>query len=734
MRSELKDFSGGITDFIYNDDITTSQILDNLSITKDKGVEGRFGTRVILNYNLKPATAIALPQEIIEFHKQQFIIYGGEILRYNNGTWEKILGPNPTSKPLSQATINSAYSYYLFNKHLVLTDDSGSKSIKIFKNEFGNFNLLTCGLPKLATDPTITPLANNGKTYIYTFVYYNEYKVDQDLFVDVSATRLVQVLNASSFATVGNQITNIPVITNTTNTQYNTSTIKVKIYRTVDAGKTSYLVGTISNGVTTFTDTKKDVDLILGEVIYTDGGIADNDEPPVANHIETCNSCGYYANIPNYPYRLLQSQVGDFDSVPAVNYTDFDDEILALSSYQSNVVVFTENQLWRVEGVINVDGSGDIRKVSIDEKVTYVGGATKADGGIYFAGHDSFYFTDGYVCKKIPSQDKNIPERYKEFVAQEAAISVAFDKYKQRIYWAVKNAPTSYMIYVYDMSFNALTTWSGIDGSFSTISLLSTKSGEIFRGDISGHVFKFDERLYDDPIIDLTKPYAQWSNYPVIYRWKHIAFDFGASDINKWVNRVTLSGNGQTNLDLQINSYDDSSIKPKALAPISFKSGLIWGDEMWVWGDENDVWELEQRFSQTRHTRSGKIRCKRKQLEVTNAIVKISESFDTLPNSRVTVNAALKTATVIDPSLVYMPSDSIGDTIYINEIPFEISDSGTNFFKVKDPNSDLVDGVFSWRIEGISQKQRLHLSSVIFTYDLLDDRGGYLSTKGGENA
>lgn len=727
MRTEIKDFSGGITDFIYADDITTSEVLDNINITKDKGIESRAGSRVIDNFVNKPATTVSKPQELIEFSRQNFYIYGGEILRYDSGTWENLSGPNITQKPLTSGSVNSQNSYFTFNKHLFITDDTGSKTIKVFKNNLGAFKLITAGLPKFASTPTVTPVSNNGKSYVYTFIYSYTYQVESDTFIDKSAPVSVQVTNASDFVSTGNTITAIPVLANTSSTHYDVTNVLIEVYRTIDAGTTSYLVKTLSNGTTSFTDTVTDTIAQTNAVLYTDGGISDNDEPPVAKHIEICNTCGFYGNVTGYPYRLYQSQLGDPDSVPASYYLDFEEEIKGVKAYQSNLLVFTENQLWRVEGVIELDGSGDQRKILVEDKVGYIGGAVRADGGIYFAGYDSFYFTDGYKVVQVPSKEKNIPVRYKIFASQEVAIASAFDRINQRVMWAVKNSSTNYQIYIYDMSFNALTTWSGQDGSFSTISLLCTKNGDIYRGDVTGYIFKFSTQYYDDPIIDLSKDIDEWSNYPVIYTWKHIAYDFGASDINKWVTRATLSGDGQTNLDIQVNSYDDSAIKAKALTPISFKSGLIWGDENWIWGDHDDVWELEKRFVQTRKFVSGKIRCKRKQLEVTNAVINIAQSYSDLPDSRVVVNALLKTATIIDPDLIYVPENCIDDIIYINGVGFTITDSGPDMFKVRDDAGQLSDGTYDWYIEGVAQQQRLHLSSVIYTYDMLDDKGGYYS-------
>jgi hypothetical protein len=734
MRAEIKDFSGGITDFIYTDDISCSEVMDNLNITKDRGIEARDGSRVIEGFNNKPITSINLPQELIEFEKQKFFIYGGEILRYDNGTWEKILGPNTLFKPLNLSTTNSSYSYFTSNKHLHITDDSGSRSVKIYKDGSGNFKLVTAGLPKLASSPVITAGSSDAKSYVYTFIYSFTYTVGESTFIDKSAPVQVQITNASNFSVNPNIVTAIPVLANTTSTQYDTLSITIEVYRTIDAGTTSYLVKTLSNGTTSFNDTMTDAIAQTKSVLYTDGGISDNDAPPIVKHVEICNTCGYYANTVGAPYRLYQSQIGDPDAAPATYYLDFEEEILKVIAYQSNLLVFTENQLWRVEGTIELDGSGEQRRVLVEDKVGYIGGAIRADGGIYFCGYNSFMFTDGYQCKKIPSEEKNIPQRYKQFALLENKIAGTFDRVSQRVMWAVKNSVTDFPIYVYDMAYNSLTTWSGQAGSFSTISLLGAKNGDIYRGDSSGYIFKFSTQYYDDPIVDLSKNSDDWENYPVIYRWKHIAFDFSASDINKWITKVTLSGNGQTNLDIQVNSYDDSTSHPKELTPISFTSNLVWGDENWIWENHNDIWELEKRFTQTRRFPSGKIRCKRKQLEITNAIINIAQSHEDIPNSRVVVDSLLKMATVIDSSAVYVPLDCVDDTIYINEQAFTIVESNPDTFKLKDEGGLLVNGTYHWYMKGVAQQQRVHLSSVIFSYDMLDDRGGYYSAKATDNA
>lgn len=726
MKVELKNFSGGITDFIFGDDVTTAEIVDNLEITKDAGLIGRWGSRPIDVNDSKPAVIDATPSHIVDFQDYKLIFHGGQILAYKDGDWILIGANRTSSKFLTEAINNSQISTFEWNKHLFVTDSHGSKLIKVFIDNNGVFQAATAGLPLMSSTPTVTPSANNGRSYIYSFMYKYEYQVGDVTHVDYGPVRETRIESASNFIGSTNNISNIPILVNTSKTHYDTSNIKIKIYRTVDGGTEGYLVGEIANGATSFIDNVSDEDLVLNELLYISSDTPDNDEPPVAKYIDISNNAAWYANIKGYPYRVIQSQLSDPDSVPGSYYMDFEEEVKGISSFQSNPIVFTNNQLWRIEGVIELDGSGVQRKVMVADSIGLLNHSsiTKTDKGIFFAGVDSFYWTDGYTTKKIPGDNKNFPSRYSLISLYPNSIKGSFNRQTNKIYWTARGVD-GYFIYCYDLTFNSFTTWSGRDGSFSPTAILCSKDRKIYRADISGYVMVHQSDYYSDPIIEVGKLPSTWQMFPVISNFKHIAFSFGQSDLNKWVTKLSISGDGKTNLDLGVMSYDNSGENPKTLYPISHSAGLIWGDASWTWGNPNSIWGVEFRLDQTRYFKSGKIRCKRKQISIFSNTKKISESFSDLPGSRVVVNAISKTATIINPDLVYIPQSTIGMNLVIDGKKYEIIESNLDTFRVIDVTNSLTSGTFDWYIEGYPHDQRFSLTSIIYNYELMHDNGGY---------
>lgn len=729
MRAELRDFSGGITDFIFSSDITCCERLDNITISKDKSPEARYGSRVIDTAGSMPATIVDSPSVIADFRGNKVIIYGGQIMVWDGLSWTEVIGPVSANLCLTEGDATSQACYFEWNKHLFIADNAGSKTVKLFQDDVGDYKLLTAGLPAIASSPVITPSVNDSKSYIYAFHYYFEYLVGDVVHADYGPTIQVLVGSAADFSGSQNNISAIPVLTNTTATHYDLSNIKIKIFRSIDGGSDCHLIGTINNGTTTFTDNFSDSTISDNELVYTASGASDNTPPPIAKYIDISNNVAWYANVQGYPYRAYQSQIGDVDSVPEDYYLEFEEEIIGWSSFQSNPIAFTENQIWRIEGVIDVDGSGSQRKVMVTENLGCLNHASivKTDSGLYFAGPDSFYWTDGYTVKKVPGNDeRNIPVRYADFsLIGSSSIKGTFDRLNNRIYWVTKSSASSYGIYTYNINLDSLSgPWTGRSDSFKPTAILSSKDKKFYRTDESGHIFVHEVNLYSDPIIVPGVTPSDWQAYPVIPVVKHIAFDFGI-DYNKWVTKLTVMGQGQTNLNILINSYDDSTVLPKQLVPIEHRSGLVWNDSGWIYGNSVDVWGLELRLNQTRYFKSGKIRCKRKQIEITSATATLTSSDADVLDSYVTVNSTAKTATVKDNLLVYMPDNAIGAFLKIDGLSYEVLGYDGEVFTLRDTKNTLINGDYEWSLNGYPDNQRLSISSIIYTFDTLDDKGGY---------
>lgn len=722
MRQEIKNFTGGITDYIQTSDVQSFEVLNNMEITKDRDLVSRSGSRLYGNHETKPTIATPECQLIAELKDYKIFFHGKQFLTLSSDTYSTYTGVNGDSV-LSEGGINSNISVTKWNDQLIVCDTEGSKPIKVFVDDNGDLQARTCGLP-VPSNPTVTPTTNDNKSYVYTFIYTYQYKVGDVTFLDASGVTSVQVSNGSA---TQNDISNIPVLVNTAATHYDVANIKVQIYRTTHEGSTSYLVGEVVNGTTTFNDTVLDTALTNNLVLYTDGGVPNNDEPPIAKYVEVVDNACFYANTKEYPYRVWQSQVADPDSVPASFYTDFEESIVGLSSFQSNLIVFTENQIWRIEGLVDRLGAGLQRKVLVADKVGCLNAnsVVKTDKGVLFAGVDSFYVTNGYEINKAPEEEKNFYKRYAFFAQHPDKIQGTYDRIQQRVYWTTQSGASRYDIYVFDLTFNAFCTWSGRSGSFDTTSILATRKGEIIRGNQTGHVFIHDGQDYGDPIVDVMKLIPDWQEWPVIYTIRHIENSFGYDDLNKWVTKCTITGDGQTDLDCQINSYDNSFDVPKPLKEVSFRSGQVWGDEEWVWGNNEEIWGLERRMIASRRFRAGRIRTKTKQLEITNSIARLRGSFTGNADSQVVCDGTSKQVTLVNSSIVSFPENVIGKTLVVNGREYEIVDSGTDTIKVEDAANNLPNGQHDWEVKGYAHNQQMHLSSIIYTFTPLDDDGGY---------
>ena len=723
MRKEIRAFNGGITDFIYNEDVSACELAENLNILKDKSLESRHGSKVINTDAPRPLLPdVQKPSLMYDFNGDIIVIYEKQIAVYRNDAWEIINGSDSTHL-LDNSEIGTNHDIVEWNEQLFVTDTSKSPIIKIYKDEAGNYKAKKAGLPKIDSLPTFNSQSNDGKTYIYTFVAYYEYYVNEIRFVDYGATLSHRLEAAADMSSVGHyvEISNIPEITGT---NLDASNIKIRIFRSQDAGTAEYYVGEVANGTTTFVDQVPDSESQSNEIIYTESSY-DNDAPPIAKYIELNAGAMLYGGIENYPDRVYQSMIGDVDSVPASFYEKFYQPVTGLSSYQSNGIVFCTKSIWRIEGVIDIAGGGNIRKILLSESVGTInnGSIVRTEKGIYFAGNDGFYFCDGYQINKIPDEQRNINERYATVKLVPSEIKGTYDRKNQKVFWTTKDIGDRVEIYCYDMTFNSFTTWTGDTDVFTATAVLA-KDGELYRGDYRGYVLIHKSHYFNDDIPNESLAPDQWSSAPVVYRWKHVHFDFGISDVFKWCVKITAAGLSKTDLNLRFISYDDALGQGKDLKEVSFVSGMIWGDPNWVWGDDR-LWTLEPRFSQTRRFPSGKIRCKTKQLEITNAITRLAESYFDTPTSMVTVNANTKAISLIDSQVVSFPVDSVGYSIVINEKSYKVLSQSIDTLVVDDPANSLVDGQHNWYVEGIARNQRLNLNSLIFTYELLDDDGGY---------
>lgn len=197
----------------------------------------------------------------------------------------------------------------------------------------------------------------------------------------------------------GIEITNLPTLANGSTDNWDTSIITVELFRTEDDGTVFFKLGDVVNGTATFTDrvndTKDDggtLALIRGEKIYTTGGVLENGAMPTkCNYLHIVDSVGYYVGVEvdgeTLLYRLQTSIPGDPDSTPPDFFDDYEDDLNGVSSAGRNIVVFSENSIWRITGRgFNLLGQGELghERISDETGLAAPGGIFRLDGKIYF--------------------------------------------------------------------------------------------------------------------------------------------------------------------------------------------------------------------------------------------------------------------------------------------------------------------------------------------------------------
>jgi hypothetical protein len=251
-------------------------------------------------------------------------------------------------------------------------------------------------------------------------------------------------------------------------------------------------------------------------------------------------------------------------------------------------------------------------------------------------------------------------------------------------------------------------------------------------GDWKGYSFKFSTYYYHDLEIDTTKVPSLWNVQPIIYKYKHIPFDFNEPIWNKWVNKVSTFTKNESDLNLQLNSYDNLNGIPSVLKEITYINPLVWDDYNWIWGDADDIWDEQITLVNTRWMVAGKLRSKFKQLEFTNTTASFISYSDSTETATISTATGNNTATLTN---FHWDKNIIGDTFryelvagsgiyspYYN-ISQRVSDGVMKFDGGLTTNLSLTNR--KWDIIGTPIDQRLHLMSFEYSYDVISDKNNY---------
>jgi hypothetical protein len=636
----ISDFSGGFTDDYVNAPLNTAQEMDNFLLLENNSIITRPGSIVqdAVNAALIPAGQQRIATFINYNKDDKAFFQSANKLYYRNPLAYTTL-QGPTGNDLfSLATVSSHLSFSEWKKQVFVTSDSFETTKKFFKDNTGVMRLRTAGLPNLASAPTVTVGAAGAAQYVYAFHFHSTYFADQEEFQDFGSVTQVLVANSGDPSVNANNISLIPVLANGSTESYDTSNLKIYIFRTLDGGDVFYKIGEVTNGTTTFADTFSDSVIGVNERIYTTGDVLENDAPPLAKYLHIVNNIGYYGFLKEgaqlLKSDLLQSIPEDPDSVPNTNRITVDDEIKGVHSVQSIPMIFCRKHIYRIEGYYDELGRNFPVAIRINDTAGCVSNKSivQAKDYVFWAGNDKIYGSDGY--KVVPLSD-HFSDRYKEMIASSSDpenITGTYDEKNERIYWSVQtdsSNPDSDTLWVLDLGVGikanaCFTSWSGGD-SFAP-SCVGVFADKLVRCDRRGYVFVHDEIYSTDPKINTLAQPATWGRQAITYLYRGFATNFGTDVVRKWVTRFFLTAKNESNVTIQVTAINDDGRLVRPLQAIRYRKNFVWGDPEFVWGDPQFVWNASGLIQESRRFPARGLRCSYLQMEITNAFGVITSS------------------------------------------------------------------------------------------------------------
>jgi len=657
---DVSEFSGGLVDEYMGAPANKWQVGDNGVITQDKKFQNRPGS-LLEGFGATGRVAasggsrrIGLMVPFAGYNFRQVV----STLQFGDGAaTQELLGPGGDSAFEPVLDDEVAFCFSKWNNHTFITHDAlNQRPIKIYENANTLF-LRTAGLPKPSGAPVFNGEVGSGSSFLYAFVYKYTYVVDGVTFVDRSAPLYATRVAATPATSI--TVTAL-ALTNGTGDNYDTATIKIEAYRTNNNGTVFYYAGEILNNSPTITVAWAATNTQL----YTTGGVAENDEPPVAKFVHMTTNFGYYANFidinggEHLKNVMVQSKQGDPDSVPAQFFVELEEEIVGVSSVRSIPVVFTRNGIYRIDGFFDLLGRGGMNPIKISDDIGGIGQLSLVQtlDWLYFAASDGFYRTNGYDIEKLSDNAINsFNAQYKTFLGsalKEKRICGINHTEEERVLWAVEKVTAegdgdNNCIMCFDMRNGVFTSWSsgyaddvhheGLADNFRPTAF-SVMNQTLYRADLLGYAFSHSTGTLTDPRIDIAESDPTlWDRNPIIYDLRMAAIDFGLPGVRKWVESLIIKGKSVVdfnvanptafNTTLQISSDNDSKQEFSDLAEIFNRNQLTWGDpdvaygNPLLWQSRFGIYDVKRFFNS-----AGGLRCSFKQLRFTNLFANIANS------------------------------------------------------------------------------------------------------------
>ena len=636
QKLDLTKFSG-LTNRIIGSSTNTFSAINCFYINNMKKIETAYGFRC-----LYPATSDG--REILDINK----VYGDYIyittqdVRYikPDGSQRTLVKHYQNPVNTDQRVYSSEWRGQIIYGHMTrgLTGEY-SNHYRVYPISNGGTKQYVCyrvGTPDFSGASITEGDTTDSKLYQYKLVYcttfttydgvtYKEYSRPQYF-------RRYQDANISSSNPVS-----ISINSNITDTEVDLSNTKIEIYRTLANGTTYYRVAELNLTASSHTDSTEDVNLVKHQAYYGNG-MADIGRPPKAGLMKIIGGTGWYGDIVDgndaYNYRVIQSMSGIPTSVNMSWYDDFGSRVTGIGSVGSVPIIFTEKEIYRLDGQIAPDGTGSFRKRAISTTVGCVSHNSIAEinGKIYFAGNDGFYVTDGYQVVSISATPEyDITELYSELTQDmldvdenthlpiydidhfRKRITVFVDSKEEIVKWCCTASKGTHnnIILMYSIRNKCFTTETCRSATYTAA--IEYKGGFI-RGDGVGNILTHNKDYFDGVVPDPNKTPSEWAYTRLPFELQSSVIEFGSSSKKKWINNVAITIETKGRTAFSLNSSNDGSSQGLEMSPIEFMGIISWRDKSVLWRQDNIMWRpaplrtIKRRFPK-RH-----LRCRGKQL------------------------------------------------------------------------------------------------------------------------
>lgn len=548
----------------------------------------------------------------------------------------------------------------------------------------------------------------------------------------------------------------VPYPTDASQTGYYNN-LTIELFRTVDGGSTFYSLDSLVNTNQSYSDITNESSPNPGsttlnnrKVLYTSGGVVGNDIPPQCKFITSFNGFVYYGAITDggqfFPQRIRQSIQFQPDSAPATFFDDLEDELTGLSATRSNLIALCRKSIYRVSGFFTSTGQGSMSHERISDEMGCLNAKSivKTEIGIFYAGTDGFYYTDGYQVIKISLELDATYLKHTATDAQKAHIYGGYDKLTRRIWWAMQSQPYSGdndVFFIFYLNYGVKP--SGVFTKALTTSSWKPSSHVFFQGkqiigDSRGYLLKSDPLVKTDPKIDTTIAASSWRTVYIPYNWTSCALDYGTSSRKKWITKVHAMGQNVGNAALQINSINGAGTSPDGststlpLAPIQYVKNMSWGDARVVWGDVTCAWKYDGMMDLWRRFPSRSMRSNFKQVQYVPGNFVVYRSDDFPPFAFANVNKAALTATIVTPTgftAILWPLDivdyyiSFDTDLYATKYLITNLDVTNKIATFTDPSGTAQNNTTAkWQISGVKKEQRIRITALDVHFAVLGDQ------------